>query len=439
MKTFRSLFPVALAATALLLAAVTSGCDNHTAAPTAQAITHAPSAALAATVQTAPAAEGAPEARQGTFTITGTMPSGLKEGDGVTVTLKALDPEGKENVAVATTKAEHGRFTLTGSVAQPLPGAVIFSPHVYARMIVEGGTFTVVNNGAGSLVVKGGHYNDQVYGYKWMPAFVAASKAANAADAKAFAGVNVLDKKAMTAARKATEHVYDSEQNIEHDYESKILDGNSDPLLKLFVLSHNSDGKRYDEAKRAAMYAEYERTLGANPVILHMRQGEAMLAKSKKAQTTVGIGKPYKDVVVADVNGKQVKLSDVLTKNKLVLLDFWASWCSPCRGEFPFMGKVYKEFHGQGFEIYAVSIDVDHGEWVKALREEGAAGRIPWINLVDPAGFDAKSAVAYGVDGLPSNFLISSDGTIVGVNMREWNLRKTVQAQLKKLAGSHGG
>jgi thiol-disulfide isomerase/thioredoxin len=149
------------------------------------------------------------------------------------------------------------------------------------------------------------------------------------------------------------------------------------------------------------------------------------------------VGKHFKDLVATDKDGHKVKLSDVVAKNKLVLLDFWASWCGPCRGEFPHLSKVYKEFHSHGFEIYAVSLDDDRDEWLKAMREEGEGGGIPWINLDDP-GIDSASAKAYGILGLPSNFLIGQDGTIVGVNMREWDVERAVRAQVKKLEARHG-
>ena len=132
------------------------------------------------------------------------------------------------------------------------------------------------------------------------------------------------------------------------------------------------------------------------------------------------------------MDGKVVKLSEVLARNKLVLLDFWASWCGPCRGEFPHLLKVYREFHAHGFEIYAVSLDEDKADWTKAMQEEGGSNDLPWINLQAP-GFEDKAAQTYGVVQLPQNYLIAGDGTIVGVGMREWDVERAVRAQIKKV------
>jgi thiol-disulfide isomerase/thioredoxin len=144
----------------------------------------------------------------------------------------------------------------------------------------------------------------------------------------------------------------------------------------------------------------------------------------------VSKGKHYRDIVVRDKNGHKVKLSDVVARNKLVLLDFWASWCSPCRAEFPSLAKAYRKYHADGFDIYAVSLDENQDDWLKALKEESAKGDIPWTNLRD-SGFDSPAAKAYGVMALPSNYMIAGDGTIVGVNVGNENVEQAVNRLFK--------
>lgn len=411
--------PLGLLASALLVSGLAlGGCDQH----------HAPMAP-------APAA-GALETPQSGYVITGALP-GLKDGD--EVRLLMYDPAATtqdKRRPVATANVEHGRFRLTGSVTQPLPGLLQLG-HGSADVIVENAPFEVVDTGEG-LVATGGRYNDKVYGFRALPEYVAAVKARHALYSKTFDGIDETDEAAMKAARAITRDASRDELKIANDWQAQILDGDAPALLKLFVLNENADATRYDKAKRAAMLADYEAQLGAgHPLIVQMRERAEGYRKYEQLQDETSIGKPYKDVVAVDMDGRKIKLSDVLAANKLVLLDFWASWCGPCRGEFPHLAKVYEEFHSHGFEIYAVSLDDERDEWLKALREEGDAGRIPWINLVDP-GIDAKSATSYGILGLPSNFLISSDGTIVGVNMREWDVEREVRAQVGKLEGGHG-
>lgn len=419
MKKSFFLRPLGLLASAMVLSGLAlSGCDQH-AAP------GEPSAASTSA-----------ETPKAGFVITGSLPD-LKDGDEVRLLMydAAATTQDKRR-PVATTKVEHGNFRLTGTVKQPLPGLLQVG-HGSADMIVENASFKVIDTGQ-SLVVEGGQYNDKVYGYRALPEFVAAWKARRELNREAFEGVDEQDEVEMKAARAKTRHAQDAEIAITNDWQAKVLDSDASPLLKLFVLQDNNDYQRYDKARREAMLAEYEKALGADhPLIVQMNKTAAGYRKYEKLQSETSVGKPFKDVVAVDKDGHKVKLSDVLAKNKLVLLDFWASWCGPCRGEFPHLAKVYKEFHSHGFEIYAISLDDDNDEWLKALREEGKGDGIPWINLVDH-GIDSKSATSYGILGLPSNFLINSDGTIVGVNMREWDVEREVRAQVSKAEGGHG-
>ncbi len=414
-----------LMAAALVLTVTLGGCGNHDAQQDSPA--HAATPAAAATARTEAA-----DATHAHFTITGTS-LGLK--DGTTMTLLEMDanPERMDSsIKLASAKVENGRFTLTGSVDQPMRGVLTWGSHASVGMIIENATYHVVNTGAG-LAVKGGHYNDLVYGYRTQPDYIAAEKKRHAVSEKAFAHVDPMDKAAMTAARKAVSPSVKAVRKIENAYQGKILDGDGPALLKLFVLPDNYDWKRYPPAKRKVMYASYKEALGDNPVLRRVQYVAEMRKSGKAAQNALAVGKPYRDITATSADGKKVKLSDVLAKNKLVLVDFWASWCSPCRAEFPHLAKTYKEFHKDGFEIYAVSLDDNRSDWLKALKEERASNNIPWINLED-AGMDSTSATAYGVQRLPSNFLISGDGKIVGKNIRDWGVENAVRKHFGKLS-----
>ena len=121
--------------------------------------------------------------------------------------------------------------------------------------------------------------------------------------------------------------------------------------------------------------------------------------------------------------GEPVSLSEVYAKNKYVLLDFWASWCGPCVAEFPALRKAYADFRGKGFEIYAVSLDDKKELWEKAIGKH----EMTWINVSDLKGWRNSAAVEYGVSGIPSNFLIDSNGKIVAHSLRGENLVKKLE------------
>lgn len=360
--------------------------------------------------------------------------------DGTPVMIRTLDPDGKPDApakVVASSKVEGGKFSLSGSVGQPLPGMLLIGKLSPIAMVVEGAQYQLVDTGAGR-VVRGGELNDLTFGGLWSAEYIAAKKHLADVSKKAFAGVDLTDEKAATAARKKTGAAFKAVNDLENAYDRTVLDGDAPTLAKLFVLRENNDWKRYDQVKRRQMLDAYAKELGPNPLIAQMRWVDDINRKSDEARAGLVVGKPYRDIIATDIDGKQVRLSEVLGKNKLVLLDFWASWCGPCRGEFPHLAKVYKEFHEHGFEIYAVSLDDEQDDWLKALREEQKLNGVPWINLVD-AGFEGKSAVAYGVLQLPSNYLISSDGKIVGVGMHEWDIERVVREQVKKVESGKRG
>lgn len=130
------------------------------------------------------------------------------------------------------------------------------------------------------------------------------------------------------------------------------------------------------------------------------------------AERLTAIGKPAPAFTQDDVNGKPLSLADL--KGKVVLLDFWASWCSPCRAENPNMLKQYKIYKDKGFEILSVSLDAKKNDWIKAIEEDG----LPWLHVSDLKGWNNAAGRLYGVRGVPACYLIDRDGKIIADNVR---------------------
>ena len=109
-----------------------------------------------------------------------------------------------------------------------------------------------------------------------------------------------------------------------------------------------------------------------------------------------------------------------------MLLDFWASWCGPCRAEFPHLRLAYKEYKDKGFEIFGVSFDDSEEKWLKALKEE----KTTWINAADLSAFQSQAVKDYGIRGIPYNILVNSKGEIVGESLRGEGLEKMLEKYL---------
>ncbi len=135
------------------------------------------------------------------------------------------------------------------------------------------------------------------------------------------------------------------------------------------------------------------------------------LYKMLNANTVAGIGAVAPNFTQKDVNGKPVSLTDY--KGKYVLVEFWASWCSPCRAESPNLLKQYAAYKDKGFEILGVSVDSDKAKWLEAIKKDG----LTWTQVSDLKGWESDARKVYGISGVPANFLISPDGKIVGAHL----------------------
>ncbi len=151
------------------------------------------------------------------------------------------------------------------------------------------------------------------------------------------------------------------------------------------------------------------------------------IVAQKKAEESTGIGAQYTDIVMQDPNGKTVKVSDYVSKNKYTLIDFWASWCGPCLHEMPNVVKAYTNFHDKGLEIVGVSLDNKKDAWVNAIKKQN----MPWPQMSDLKGWECAGAAAYNVRAIPSNVLVSQDGKIVAKDLREEALQEKLAELLK--------
>jgi len=143
--------------------------------------------------------------------------------------------------------------------------------------------------------------------------------------------------------------------------------------------------------------------------------------------TKSAVGSKAQDFELPDTAGKPVRLSGI--KGKYVLVDFWASWCGPCRAENPNVVKAYNKYKDKGFTVLGVSLDgqssireptLAKAAWLKAIEKDGLA----WIQVSDLKGWDNEAATLYDVKSIPQNFLIDPNGVIVGKNLRGEDLDK---------------
>jgi peroxiredoxin len=213
------------------------------------------------------------------------------------------------------------------------------------------------------------------------------------------------------------------EKEMEAAYE--VLDAKKSELTKNFILA-NVNNIAGQQTFLQTPYALNVDELAVLVVGLEDKESET----AKVAQTrltglqNVAESNPFVDVELNDVDDQPVKLSSVAGKGTYVLVDFWASWCGPCRQENPNVVAMYKQYHDKGFDVVGISRDRKKEPWLKAIADDG----LTWTHLWDKDGVACK---AYVVDFIPTTFLLDKEGKIVARGLHGDTLRD----KLKELLG----
>jgi peroxiredoxin len=199
-----------------------------------------------------------------------------------------------------------------------------------------------------------------------------------------------------------------------------VIDENMDNLIPVAFV---------EEIPALVNQAKFEELLASgkpfakHPYVLEVkRRMEETAARQKDAQEKkqAVIGKKFLDLEMSDTQGKVHKLSEYVGKGNWVLIDFWASWCGPCKAEMPNVTAAYKQYHAKGFDIVGLSFDRDKDLWVKAVTDWD----MPWIHLSDSKYWKSIAAGVYSVNAIPDNLLIDPQGTVVARGLRGDALRQ---------------
>ena len=218
-----------------------------------------------------------------------------------------------------------------------------------------------------------------------------------------------------------------------NSYTKKYIDENIKSLVSLvalyqqvaanvFVLSPIDDIEYFIKVD-SSLYSLYPES---EPVVTLHDQVRQLL-ESVGGQTNSGgflsVGSVAPEIALPSPDGQVIKLSS--TRGKVVLLDFWAAWCPPCRQENPNLVKAYDKYSGKGFEIFQVSLDKTKDDWVKGIKDD-KLGR--WIHVSDLKYWNSSVVAQYQFDGIPFNMLLDRDGKIIAKNLRGDALERTLES-----------
>ena len=338
------------------------------------------------------------------YRIEGTI-EGANDGD--TVAIMTFDGKGLDTLHLAIVK--DGKFEAAGSVDSITNAIADYKGQASTQFFLENADIKLeADANEGTMAARGTLINDR--NTELYDKMLALNKEMSELFEKA--NDNMTEAEQETLQKKAQEY----SGKMENTMKQFIRDNVSNYAGQFYLANYASDFGDEFINEMLAVVPEKDKNSYA------LKQ----LQKDMEAKGVTAIGKEFTDFSASTPDGETLALSDVAKEAKVLMIDFWASWCGPCRSEMPNVKEVYERFHDQGFEILGVSLDDDASEWKKAIEELGMA----WPQVSDLGGWQSKPAGIYAIQAIPATVFIK-DGKIVARDVRGEDLAPKVEELLK--------
>lgn len=339
------------------------------------------------------------------FTITGKL-------DGLADQMVVLSTQYQGQEIADSVQAKNGEFTYKGTTPGVLFYGLRFGKNRFLGFPIDAKENITITGNVDKL------NEAQIKGAKNLPVWKEWGKAWGSITARA--GVLYKLSDSISKAENKDRSYVDAEfaklnQRLVDSVESFVKKYPSSPMVPFIIIDRFINYPNPEKAK--STYAALA------PAAKNSTYG-IQLGESLRIAAKTGIGvKP--SFTLPDRDGKSLSLASL--KGKVVLVDFWASWCGPCRKENPNLVKAYAKYHDKGFEIIGISLDDKKANWLKAIE----ADQLNWLHASDLKGWKSDLAVEYGIKSIPMSFLVDAEGKIIAKDLRGDDLEKKLATLFK--------
>ena len=349
------------------------------------------------------------------YTITGNV-----TGDNPSLASGKAVLQSRDQAISDTVEIVNGKFEFKGHVDAPVRYVNVLIPGIGGSAIVyylENAKYnldcTEEDFAARKALVKGGLANAvQVALYE--------AQRAKAEELGVDALYEEFRKPETTPERKAEiRKIINTYSAYSDSLRKKAVADNPHSIYALYQIPNECYDWSADSIKTAIQEYNDDKAFANDPVLKELNDQVAALEATE-------IGKPAPDFAFDDPDGKSIKLSDVYKQNKVTMIDFWASWCGPCRAANPTITKVYSNYKDKGFGIFGVSFDTSKENWVKAIADDG----LVWPNVSDLKGWESAASALYCIRYIPQNVFVDANGTIIGKRVEPSEIEAFVAGKL---------